>query len=56
MKIRRRISRSVQTCLSLWNSSRHNSLKGFFVHLNRLSFIRILCLRPAQGFPLVAQF
>jgi hypothetical protein len=47
MKSRRRISRIVQTCFSLWKSTRDNSVKGFFVHLNRLNFITLQCLRPA---------
>lgn len=47
MKIHRRIPWFVRTCLSLWKSSRDNSLKGFFIHLNRRNFSRIQCLRPA---------
>lgn len=53
MKLGRRISRVVQTCLSLWSPSGHYS-EGIFVHLNRLNFIRIQCLSREEAFPWVA--
>ena len=54
MKLGRRISRVVQTCLSLWSPSLDTTLKGFFVDLNRLNFIRIQCLSREEAFPWVA--
>jgi hypothetical protein len=51
MKRRRRISRFVQTCLSLWKSSRDDTPIRFFIRLNRFNFIRIQCLRRAEAFP-----
>lgn len=53
MKLGRRISRVVQTCLSLWSPSGHYS-EGIFVHLNRLNFIGIQCLSREKAFPWVA--
>jgi hypothetical protein len=54
MKLRRKISRFVQTCLSLWKSSRDNTPSRFFIHLNRFNFISIQCLRRAEAFPCFA--
>lgn len=55
MKLGRRISRVVQTCLSLWSPSGHYS-EGIFVHLNRLNFIRIHMSKPGGSLPLGGSF
>jgi hypothetical protein len=56
MKLRRKISRFVQTSLSLWKSSRDNTPHRFSVHLYRFNFIRIRCLHRAETFPWFAHF
>ena len=54
MKLRRKISRFVQTCFWLWKPSRDNTPNRFFVHLDRFNFIGIQCLRRAEAFPWLA--
>jgi hypothetical protein len=54
MKIYRRISRFVQTCLWLCEPSSENTRKGCFVRLNRSNFMRIRYVRRAEAFPWAA--